>query len=201
MNNKDFSMLVIAVLFLVMASGGMNMITGSSSVTAGPGDVISIPFSFEYDDGDWFGSPTSVRLVLSNIDGTDEVVYSTTASDGQICSGSFNYEVPDTEGVYYIHMVYEMWYAGGNRWVEGAGSYTVTITVELPAYEEPDNSTDGDEDSGVVSDDDEDSGVVSDDTPIDQTVDVAILGDSLWDKVAVLWELIKVFFEQLSGGK
>ena len=74
------------------------------------------------------------------------------------------------------------------------------ITVVTPVYDEPDIPPL----PPVVdppADDDEDSGVVPDDTPIDQTVDAVILGDSLWDKAAVLWELIKVFFEQLLGGK
>lgn len=204
MKNNDFAMLIVAILFIALASSGMNMITGSSSVTAAPGDVINIPFSFQYDDGDWFGSPTSVRLVLDEVgfgDG-DEVVYSGTAVNDQVVSGSFNYEVPNTEGVYVIDLIYEMWYAGGSRWVTGAGSYSVTITVTLPEYEEPDIPAD---DPPVVEDppaEDEDlgSGVVPDDTPTDQTVEAVILGDSLTDKITMLWELFKAFIAELIGG-
>ena len=199
MDNKDFLMLVIAALFLVMASGGMNIMSGSGSVTAAPSEVIEVPWNFEYTDGAFYGSPASARLVLDEYQfgGVDEVVWTGEIKEGIEYSSVYNYQVPAVEGTYVIKTNAEVWYSG--QWRD-YGIYTHTITVVIPVYDEPETPVV----PPVVdtpADDDKDSGVVPDDTPIDQTVDAAILGDSLWDKVAVLWELIKVFFEQLLGGK
>ena len=199
MNNKDFSMLVIAALFLVMASGGMNMITGSSSVTSAPGDVIEIPFSFVYDNGWAYGSPNGARVVIDPQwgDSSDEVVWAGSVVDGETYSDSFNYQVPNTEGIYSLKIRYDD--QTPNGWTDGSGSFTLTITVETPIYEEPDIPVEDpleEEEEG-----DDGSGVVPDDTPIDQTVEAAMLGDSLLDKISVLWDLIVAFFEKLTGAK
>ena len=202
MNNKDFSMLVIAVLFLAMASGGMNMITGSSSVTSAPGDIIEIPFSFTYDNGWVYGSPNGARVVIDPQwgDSSDEVVWAGSVVDGETYSDSFNYQVPNTEGIYSLIVRYDDQTPSG--WTDGSGSFVLTITVETPIYEEPDDPVDPPE-SETPTDPEEDdgSGVVPDDTPIDQTVEAAILGDSLLDKISVLWDLIVSFFEKLIGAK
>ena len=84
-----------------------------------------------------------------------------------------------------------------NRWAED-GAYYVTITVTPKAYEEPEDEVP--EESETPEEEDE-SGVVPDDTPIDQTAEAAILGNSLTSKLSVLWDLIVTFFEQLLGVK
>ena len=202
MKNNDFAMLVVAILFIALASSGMNMITGSSSVTAEAGSVIEIPWSFKYTDGWAYGTSTNSRIMLDRIDfgGVNEMVWDGPIVDGQTKSGTFKFRVPDTEGEYKIKVIAEIWVMSKSRWAED-GVYYVTITVIPKPYDEPDAPVDPPVVDPPTTDDDLDSGVVPDDTPIDQTVEAAILGNSLMDKLSVLWDLIVTFFENLTGAK
>ena len=202
MKNNDFAMLIVAMLFIALASSGMNMITGSSSVTAEAGSVIEIPWSYVYDNDFFFGSSTSARVILDEQwtgGQVDTVIWSQQVSADQTYSDTFNYEVPNTEGTYKIEIRSEDW--SGDHWVD-TGQFIVTITVTLPEYEEPDIPADDPPavDDPPAEDEDLGSGVVPDDTPTDQTVEAVILGDSLTDKISMLWDLIKIFFENLFGG-
>ena len=198
MNNKDFSMLIIAVLFVLFASSGMSMVTQSSTLSAETSAVIKVPWEYEYDNGDFFGSSTNARILLEEqwTGGKYEIIESLSVSDGQTYTGSFNYQVPDIEGYYDVEVRVEEW--SGDSWVT-AGRFFLRLTTTLPEYVEPDDP--------IVlpvvdppADDGTDSGIVDDDTPIDQEVEAAILGDSLTDKIRLLWDLIVAFFEGLIGG-
>ena len=193
MKNNDFAMLIVAIIFIVLASSGMTMLTGSSSVTAAPGDVIQIPWEYKYDTS-FFGSTTSARITLDEVGfgGDDTVAWDKSVSLGQTYTGSFNYQVPNAEGTYKIRYTVEEWSGGWSS----TGRFELIITVTLPEYEEPDIHVDPPADG-----DDLGSGIVDDTVPIDQTVEAAILGNSLMAKLSVLWVLIVEFFETLTGAK
>ena len=198
MNNKDFSMLIIAVLFVLFASSGMSMVTQSSTLSAETGSVIKVPWEYVYDNDFAFGTSTNARLVLEEqwTDGAYESIWSQSVSKDQTYTGSFNYQVPDIEGYYDVEFRVEEW--SGDSWVT-AGRFFLRLTTTLPEYEEPDDPIV----PPVIDlpvDDETDSGIVDDDTPIDQEVEAAILGDSLTDKIRLLWDLIVAFFEGLIGG-
>ena len=198
MKNNDFAMLVVAILFIALASSGMNIMSGSGSVTVAPGEIIEVPWSFKYTDGGFYGSPASARLVLDEYQfgSGDVVVWTGEIKDGVDYSGTYNYQVPAVEGTYVIRTNAEVWYSG--KWRD-YGTYIHTITVETPTYEEPEGP--------IVppvpptEPDVEDGGVVDDDIPIDQTVEAVILGDSFMDKIVMLWDLLVQLFENLTGAK
>ena len=197
MKNNDFAMLIVAILFIALASSGMNMITGSSSVTAEAGSVIQIPWEYKYDNN-FFGSKTTARMILDEVGfgKVDQVVWTQTVSLGQTYTGSFNYQVPSTEGIYKIRYSSEEW--SGSRYT-GTGQFELTITVTLPEYEEPEDEVPDETETETPTGNE--SGIVDDTVPIDQTVEAAILGNSLMDKLSVLWALIVEFFETLVGVK
>ena len=189
MKNNDFAMLIVAILFIALASSGMNMITGSSSVTAEAGSVVEIPWSFVYNDGWFLGYDTDGRILVKDMttDNYDILVWAGAVSDGKTYSSTFNYQVPDTVGEYKINIVSDIWNPRVNDYVNSGGFYiTFNVVLSLPEVD----------DDGVVND----GGVVPDDIPTDQTVEAAILGDSLTDKILMLLDLIKALFENLFGG-
>jgi hypothetical protein len=168
-NNKLLLILLAGVV--LMAGSPMSMLTGSHTVTASPGEVLSIPVSFE-NDYSFFGSSAQFR-VLQDTQGfgpSDKTLWKDIVTLGSTKSFTASYTVPTTPGTYNIDYDLEA-YTG--RWT-GCGSFRLTVEVVEPA-DEP-GAGDVVEDS-TISD-------------IEEKVGPVVLNGSIFDKIALIFNLL-----------
>ena len=114
MKNNDFAMLIVAILFIALASHGMDMVATSESVyTVQPGDIAVIPFSVSKTwSDDTFSSGYSLTLdpagdaTKAFYGGNKFQVYEGVCHEGETVSDSFTLNTPMVEGTYSFTIRY-----------------------------------------------------------------------------------------------
>ena len=104
---------LLASGIFVSVGGLFSTITGPGSITAHPGETVSVKFVLDYDDADLFGTSTPYVTVIQDeykFGGDDETIWKGSLKVGTPTTISYNYRVPSEVGDYTIS--YDMEFKG-----------------------------------------------------------------------------------------